>query len=359
MIADGIERQLDALAKGLTRHLRHLSRVRLADTRARRIATVIAKAILISGGAAAAGWAQFSLPLPDEAGAFERHVQAIGYAGVMLAFAGGIWVIFGERFAPDALERARVVSERAQEAIGLARTTEDLAASQKQALEAKLNEALADSEWARELYQLSALVTATIDQQIQKNTSVGFGDAALQTLLDATIRPINRLLRIEAHEYWTVSILRLAQPSENNSGRLIIAATARSNPKDASRPHRSWGPGEGVAGHALLTMRETIIEDVLDADRSGWLHIPELTEDDRENYISMAAIPIFSSERTVWGTVVATSDQPERFVIQDGGGAAGIEPLRLLARMVALWVVAAYTPPPPRGDPPRETAVHE
>ena len=106
---------------------------------------------------------------------------------------------------------------------------------------------------------------------------------------------------------------------------------------------RAWGIGEGIAGHAYQTGREIIVPDATDSERAGWLHIPpsKFDPDDAKRYQSMAAIPVhISGVAKPWGVVVATSDRRYRFTSEPSGIAGmsvpDIEPLRLLAGMVAL-----------------------
>lgn len=295
----------------------------VADAAARAEASRWIKAGLIILGALLAGIGQ-TIPTPSEGVAWN---MVLGFTGVLLVFAGGAWSLIAEQNAPAALELARQALDRARETSSILRESE-----------LETTELRNYSIWLASLYTTSGALREAVENLVATK-SVSADD--LQRVLDTVARPLHGLLGFSGGEYWTIAIFKFGG-FEETTDELICVAHQRSDRTDEAAEHRRWKIGEGIAGHAYQTGRETIVPDATDPKHSGWLHVPDgkRKEADEQRYVSMAAIPVrVANAATLWGVVVATSDQQNRFSVDMSGvGEPEVEPLRLLASMVALAV---------------------
>jgi hypothetical protein len=311
------------------------------DAESRSNATTFVRAGLLAVGALMAGVGQFLKdPLPATPPAIAWNL-VIGYVGVALVFAGGIWTIFAERSAPKALQVARLALREADRKEGkiieLQRTTDRLIEDTD--LRAKILEE--HNDWLSGLYTFSQTLREVVERQLSAHTPLN--EQGLQEILDSNGRRLTQLLDFDASELWTIAIFRANGEKPRDAERLVCVANLRADRTEQAGEHRTWGRGEGVAGHAFMTARELIVHDLQDTERYSWLHVPDEKKSDKDRYRSLAAVPIsVGSQQDPWGVVVATSDVESRFDL-DGYevGAGRLEPLRLLAGIVAVAVAAS------------------
>ena len=160
--------------------------------------TMYAKGLLVLVGACLAGWAQF-MPQPT-AGQFQWPAL-LGSIGVVFALVGGVWSLFVDPSAGDALLEATNAINMASEI--------HLGAEESEREVLDLREAL---NWNAELYSTSVILRETTEQMISKSRSGSEID--YQQLLNASSRQLNALLGFGGGEYWTLSIFKyVIEPS--------------------------------------------------------------------------------------------------------------------------------------------------
>lgn len=304
--------------------------------------------MLILGGAALAGIAQF-LPAP-ESGALPMG-QILGIIGVGLALVGGLWIVFVETDAAQALEGARQAIDAARATqLEMQQTRLDL---EKARLESESQEdALRrEAEWYAGLYLMSAQMREYVSDTFSFDVQDYDFDDDIDRLLTQTGHELGALMDFESGEHWTISVYLFRKTDQDHDHRLHCVSTLRADRAREQKRYRSWGLGEGVVGYAFQARKEIIVEDARDLSVAGWILIPERLkqEDDFHYYVSMVGVPIQvdHSDEPI-GVVMATSDRAKRFAIDemDGRGTDEIEPLRLLADMVALMSLRPYVSQP-------------
>ena len=281
------------------------------------------KLVLIVGGSALAGAAQFMTapagPLPAW--------NIAGIFAVIAAGIGGLYMAFIDQDASAELEAAR-------EAVEKAREFREAASDAVLAFEANSNA----------LTRVSHLYTAMLEMRsaVEQSFSVAPDDkSAVDILLRASERSLKVAADFQMAEHWTLAIFRTETTAEGRR-QLKCIATVRSLACDLSDA-RVWPEGVGAGGIALARGTEVIVPDLTDP-ALGTIH--ELTPDhkrehDAVRYRSIAAVPVCEAigpEKQVWGVVVATSDRACHFVPHDREGAQTTEAVRALASMVELTI---------------------
>lgn len=292
--------------------------------RAKRAATaaMIIKLVLITGGSALAGVAQF-LAIPKDQPFTVWNF--IGIIAVIIAGLGGFALAIRDKDGAEELELARQALARAQQ------IEEDYA---------WVDTLIAQQVRAAHLYSATSAMRGAIERLAVAKCTVSEQD--LRAMLTVGEPSLLGSLGFEVGSHWTLGIYVNEPDAQTRSLRLF--ATSRSTPCDVTQARR-WPAGVGVAGTALAQSREVIVPD-LAAPELGTLH--DLSGSSRpyddDRYRSIAAVPIMvGAEPEPWGVVVATSSQPKHFeVIEQGVQAA--EGVRALAGMVALALAVQHSP---------------
>ena len=312
-----------------------------ADARRRDRVERWMRPLLILVGAGTAGAAQF----------FDTGEGAVilGLAGVALAFFGGLWAAFSEDSTPQVLEKARQAIRDAERKSILANRIENKYKSKQKELLIQ-NELEEDHiSWLQDLYAFSGNLREFVENIHAQNALVN--EDVIDSMLKISARDITALANFDGGEFWTLSIF-LPQRSPDTGEVIFLKSISslRSDRGEEQTEHRKWGVGEGVVGHCFQSGKEVIIEDINDIERSHWLNIPDHLKKKNDNlrYISFAAEPILltgSGGQEPQGVVIATSDVADRFQIEKtGAGSAEIEPIRLLAGMLASALAPSFDP---------------
>lgn len=264
-------------------------------------------------------------------------IAVMGFVGVCLAFIGGAWSLVGEQMAPQALDEARRAIEMAKRERTRAQIERRRFGQRRSELQEDVDLAQDDFEWMKGLYSLSSALREFTEQTILRGGKAE--KAALQPILTSYARRLSELMDFAGGEHWTIAVYK-----HDVGGKLHCVADLRSERSEDDREHRAWAPGEGVAGYSYQSDQEIIVADSGDPQYANWLHVPDKHENDDERYVSLASVPIrLRPKDIVWGVVVATSDVVGKFELDQTGRASNeVEPLRLLAGIVALIAAAEY-----------------
>ena len=174
--------------------------------------------------------------------------------------------------------------------------------------------------------------------------------AAIQACLDASERSLRLAFAFALEDHWTVSVYK-ADVQRSRRTELACIANLRSVPCDVKNARR-WPDGIGVTGIAYARGTEVVIPD-LSAKELGSLHdVTALAKkEDGTRYRSVIGVPILiGSNNEKWGIVVATSDQPKHFSLDEQDGIKTTEPARAVAAMIAL-LLTSHAPPPASATP--------
>lgn len=159
---------------------------------------------------------------------------------------------------------------------------------------------------------LGKLMSELVDQAIEAKAP---NNEACQRLYSAAVEFISeyrlRLFGI-GDDYLNISIYEFKKAT----GELECVACYRSRPSDATASHRTWKRGEGHVGKAFELQSELVCGDARAPDVAAWIAAPpdKVREEDRDKYVSLAAIPIAVTSTEPLGVVIVTSDVPYRFV---------------------------------------------
>lgn len=277
------------------------------------------RAILVIGGAAIAGIAQFctwpSGGSPDAA-------QVTGILATAMVALGGFYVWSTESDAADAIETAEKALDSAQ------------------AVESRLDEVqdFFDAfERLVETYQLCLTLRGAIEQS--GLGAAGGTDGIVKTLFDLAARPLQIAIAFDQADRWTLGVYKAVPSKTPNKAELRCVAQKRAiecRTEDA----RVWPEGVGIAGIAYLNAREIVLPN-LQAEGMHAVFGPhgKTRAYDAERYVSMVAAPIkVAGREKPWGVVVATSDRVAHFSAESRPGFKTDEPVRTLAAFIALAV---------------------
>ncbi|NBB71388.1 MAG: GAF domain-containing protein [Alphaproteobacteria bacterium] len=255
----------------------------------------------------------YTLPAP-----WHGVITVVGIAGAAAALLGGVVLNVIDRNTADVLAAAFASERRGDELereadreadrawfnaslYSIARTGIELveAAPRAETIERDVAEGLA--------YELSELIV------YQKGDLLGIGD-----------------------EEWSVSIFIY----EPRADELVPVVSRRRSVSQERAEHRRWPRDAGHCGRAFTTRNVLVCPDATDPSESQYFLAPMglRRQSDAELYRSFASVPILRGSGDAIGVVVATSDRVGRFqrVETESGELDRIEPLRLLAGMVAL-----------------------
>lgn len=289
-------------------------------------ASMLVKGLLVAGGAAFAGIAQFVSWPPDQQ---PTTWQIIGIAATVIVFIGGLFVVFTESDASDELALSQEALQKAQAALRDADV---------------IFEVESELERVIELYQAASILR----EMIENSTVAATGDDS-KIAVDV-IKLAGRSLAIAAgfqqNDRWTICIYKVVRDATTGEELAECVAHKRALDTDISTA-RSWPIGQGVAGLACLTKREQIIPDMHAPELQNLLGAQALSRSgDNDRYKSMAAFPIIpvGSGGAVWGVATATNDREGHFNHVDEGNIKYEEAIRMLAEFMglALSVRAAH-----------------
>ena len=163
-------------------------------------------------------------------------------------------------------------------------------------------------------------------------------------IVDEMMRAASRLLLIalgfKQSHLWTLCVYKAVNDPQTNGVNLVCVAKNRAIDCDITEA-RIWPAGIGTVGMAYANAREIIVPDMQAVELGSTYDLGDMARaDDKGRYRSIATVPILvAGGNKPWGVVVATSDQPHHFYVDEETGVRTSEAVRSLASMVALAVV--------------------
>jgi hypothetical protein len=190
------------------------------------------------------------------------------------------------------------------------------------------------------------LTRELVDKAIRGEITLLNKKSSFENILEFIVERKYSLFEIK-DEYWNLAIYEYIASKD----QLECVACLRSRQSEANRPHRAWRIGEGHVGRTFERAKsatleqgsELICSDATNPDVAAWMSAgPKSHSTDAERYVSLAAFPVALELGLPLGVLILTSDQPERFNLQNDGDEASInvrlqnaEPLREIAAMIA------------------------
>lgn len=298
----------------------------LFEDRSKRIrsGTRLAKIILILGGTltvAATTVLTGGLSWPLSTG------QVIGLFGAIMAFFGGVVVLFLEQDPTDALDSARHALD---------------AAARKEQENGEFREYLRSLDRSaralRSLYAAVAACRGVLEQAIRDRVTDPLH--LITVCLDSSKRNFRAGFGFELDDTWTICIYRAYENGKDDRRYLQCVAHDRSIDCELGKA-RIWAEGVGVVGAAFAKNDEVCVPDLLDP-RAGTVYRFDKTikkDQDDQRYRSIFGVPISinPSERP-WGAIVASSDRAHHFGASEALGLEPEEAARALAGIVALAI---------------------
>lgn len=298
---------------------RELVEVRTKHATTVSTASKYVKGVLIVVGALVAGVAQF---VTWPANGHPSTAQIAGIGACLAVFVGGLFVLFTEQDAAEAVK----VADKAVEA---AREAED-----------RLNditELANEMERLAETYQLCLTMRGALEQS--GVGSVGTIDDSMVALFDIIARPLSIACGFAQSDRWTIGIYKAVNGAEAGKAELRCIAHDRAIKCEIGEA-RSWPEGVGIAGIAYTNKREIVIPDLREEGvKAVFGPRDHVRPYDADRYVSMVSVPIIVAGREKpWGVVNATSDQAGHFAASKSPGFKYDEPIRALAAFAALAV---------------------
>lgn len=280
--------------------------------------TWFVKALLVVGGTTVIAIAQCAtLPL---AGGWPVWT-IVGMVGTLLAFIGGLFVLFVEPSAARSLRLAQEAIEDAREA---------------EAETADLGFYFDEIRRATELYGATMAMRTAVESLLVG--AEGTEESGVQALLDVAERSLRVVLDFQTADHWTLGVYKIVE-REGAPRALKCCAQVRSLPcklEDA----REWPEGRGAGWMALASGKEVIIPD-LTSPALGTIFDGVLRSSDTVRYRSVAAAPVVLTGPTEkWGAVIATSDQDGHFSLDPAPGVKPLEAVKALSGMIGLSLTA-------------------
>lgn len=288
-------------------------------------ASIIVKIVLIIGGSALAGLAQFT-QFPE--GSSPTAWQVVGMAATGLVALGGIFMAITESDASKELEMARAAVEQAQ-----------TYASAFDEFERYENDLLRSTELYAAINAMREVVEQTIGEGGKDEI------AAIKTIMETAGRSLAVACGFEQADRWTICVYKAQLDATSHGMELVCAAHRRAIECDLTEA-RKWPEGVGTAGMAYSNGREIIVPD-MSASELGTVFDLGIRKKgyDSDRYKSIATIPIRTSrDGKPWGVVVATNDRANHFYVDHKPGIQPAEAARALAAMIGLAVVVCRPP---------------
>jgi hypothetical protein len=293
---------------------------------ARRVfrTSMFVKVILLLGGALIAGGAE-AFEIAD------GNVSALtvaALAGFGLVFLGGVYVAITDSDVSRALDTAR----QALEEVRLRERQMDRFNADRARLAKEVGRGL-------ELYNSIDVMRGAIEQSLALPAVPA--TTIIQTCLSAASNSLLVAFDFDIQDTWTIAVYMAEEPQESDKSILRCIAHIRKIACEIANA-RAWAAGVGVAGIAYSMGNEVIIPNMSAPELGTVFNLGTLARSyDDERYQSMAAIPIrVGASQVPWGVAVVTSDQQGHFSPEASDGVSTSEPIRAIAAMAALAVMA-------------------
>lgn len=295
-----------------------LSGVRSRHSKSVSRASKFVKGVLIVGGACAAGVAQF-ITWPD--GGSPAPANIVGIAASFAVLIGGLYVLWTETDAADAIEAAEKATDAAQEI---------------EASHSDIADLFEDFDRLVQTYQIGLTMRGGIEQAAIG--SVGSIDTLVSGMFDLVSRQLAIAAGFAQRDRWTIGIYKAVIGTD---GRAVLTCIAQRRAIEcATSDARDWPEGVGIGGIAYVNAREIVVPDLRAEGVQAVFGPRGMTRPyDSERYVSMVSVPIMVAGREKpWGVVNATSDSPGHFAAESRPGFKTDEPIRTLASFCALAV---------------------
>jgi hypothetical protein len=304
-------------------------RVAATARRTGRVFSTI-KVVLVLGGGMLTGAGKF---IPSGGAGAVPWAGIVGWTGVVFVFVGGVTLLWLDR------DQNAALAEAAE------------AMAQTEAERDSMMAVRAERDEAEDvLFRQARLVAlaAALREAAEEVLSGGPGDeearrARLGRILDLVVSLRTSLFRM-SDERWNFAVYL----HDSTKGLLICEACRRPTRAESDAAHRNIAPGAGHVGKVFMSGREAVADDAM---KPEYLDMFEMTPaqggkpDDAKVYRSIASIPIRLGALPLFGVLVATSDQPGRFIPRglqaERAGFDTVEPLRACAANLAIVLQAS------------------
>ncbi|RAP39673.1 hypothetical protein BYZ73_19325 [Rhodovulum viride] len=233
----------------------------------------------------------------QEEGWVYDNASEIFYVGVSILLLTNLLLVFIDKQAIETLKSLYEEEEKVR------------------ALQVELSELKVDFNVTVAWLTLTKLMTELVDQAIAAEaidaaTSERLYNTVVEFIADYKMRIFGM-----GDDYLNISIYQFNEKTEE----LECIACYRSRPSDAKGPHRTWRRGEGHVGKAFELQNELICADARVPDVAAWVAAPpgKYRPKDREQFVSLAAVPIAIDTASPLGVMIMTSSEPFRFVNSD------------------------------------------
>ncbi len=253
--------------------------------------------------------------------------QVGGLIGGLLAFAGGVYIMFTDEDTTETLDTARQAMEAARSFELEKREILELAYEYEDSIEQLVS-----------LYTVVSVARGAIERAVLE--SHRDTESVIRTCLETTKRHLHIALEFGSNEIWTICIYKAVDNEGSGERELRLIAHNRSVDCEIDNA-RPWKPGVGAGGVAFAKNDEVVVPDLDDPAVGTVFRLEKALkkEEDGERYKSLFAVPVqVGSDEEPWGVVMATSNVPFHFGKNDHQGVEPEEAVRSLAGIVALVV---------------------
>lgn len=256
--------------------------------------------------------------------AYQPYFVAAQVGGILMVFIGLVLTDLMTDGAPDLIRKAHYAIDQARER------------------DSVIEELRGDFEWFTRLYSTDKALRAMVEGVLSSAAEPGQVHQLIKSMLDVVAAENNILFGMNG-DRWNFAIYLW----DSKSSQLYCEVCRRFLRSEEDADHRSWVPGDGHVGIAYQNRREIVASDTSRPEARALFDASPAKRkgDDRDRYRSIAAVPIIVGDGSVGGVVVGTSDVPDRFRLRDEDSKSAvdtIEPLRMLARAIALLMDMAY-----------------
>jgi hypothetical protein len=290
-------------------------------TRAKRFATVsvIIKVILVLFSATATAMHFYVA---------EKWTNAnyVGIGASIIVLLCGVLLLTLEKDSSQELELARRAVEEAR-SVKLAADTALDEISEYEIFQRRANELYLAMKSMKDAVENSLLLPERTNAEI------------IESILDAASRSLKIAcgFQLENHYTFVVYEARCTTQAGREQWHLHPVAGDRSIKCDLKNA-RIWPMGVGVGGYCFSSGMEVVVPDMNAPNLGSGFAYPRKPDDDRL-YRSIASVPIrVGAGNEIWGVVVATSDSPHHFSLDNDPGVQTVEGVRAFAGMVALAI---------------------
>jgi hypothetical protein len=249
------------------------------------------------------------------------------YISVCVVLASGLFTLIAERRASTTLAEAR--------------SAMDAAIEKDSELQNLLRKSSAAEDFYRaEIKRLSHIQTArdavrALLEEVATSEVTYSETVVIDLILKSAKREWFLAHGFEMNDFYTICVYERVVNAANGNTELVCRAHIRAIDCDLKQA-RVWKEGVGVAGSALASGDEVVVEDLNDAALGSLYRIPQKKSDDEIRYRSIVAEPIrLDSQGPAWGVLVATSSKVGHFSL---GKRDYVNVCQSLAGMIALGV---------------------